>query len=92
MQWHEEPSFAQIKEITKEELIEKLSLLQKRLSNYEINGTEDLIKYLNDTSFEGNRVKELLKDVSKAVEDFEFQEAGSRVADFLEKVKRGEFQ
>ena len=88
----EEPSFAQIKEITKEELIEKLSLLQKRLSNYEINGTEDLIKYLNDTSFEGNRVKELLKDVSKAVEDFEFQEAGSRVADFLEKVKRGEFQ
>ena len=80
----------QLQEITAADLEIQLELLREKLSTFELDEAEELLKTLDLTSCDGRSVKSLLADVKTEVENFEFAKAGEKVVRLLEDLKRGE--
>ena len=76
--------------LTGEELLSRLEELQGSLDTYESDTAGRLIESLAGNAWQGKPVKELLREVEQAVEQFEFETASEKLAALKERVKEGE--
>lgn len=77
-------------EISKEELLSRLSELKAGLDIFEADKAELLISELSGVLYQGMSVGELLCNIRQDVEDFEFTLASEKVGAFIKKVEGGE--
>lgn len=76
--------------LTGEEFLNRLEELQGSLDTYESDTAGRLIESLAGSAWQGKPVKELLREVEQAVEQFEFETASEKLAALKERVKEGE--
>lgn len=76
--------------LSDEELFEQLELLQESLATYESDGAERILGELGETMWQGKRVKKLLREISRAMEQFDFEEAARKLTDLTKSLKEGE--
>lgn len=77
-------------EISKEELLRRLAELKERLDTFEADESENLILKMSGIVFQGESVGELLVDVRRDVDDFEFPSASEKVEELIKKLEGGE--
>ena len=66
-------------EVSKDELLERLSELKESLDTFEADKAENILAEMSGFVFQGKSVRELLRDVRKDVEDFELGAAAEKV-------------
>lgn len=76
-------------EISKEELLKRLSELKEGLETFEMDKAEKLIEEISKAVYDGTSVGKLLDDVRCKVEDFEFTAASEQVEALIGTVKGG---
>ncbi len=77
-------------EIGKEEFFEKLESLKESLSTFEEDKAQALISEMSDAAYQGKPVREMLKEIQKDVEDFEFDSATEKTEALLKEIKGGD--
>lgn len=77
-------------EISAEELLERLQQLKQSLETFELDQAQKQIEELDGTVCQGKPVRKMLREVSREVEEFEFESAGGRVEQMIRSVKGGE--
>ena len=76
-------------EISKEELLKRLTELKEGLETFEMDKAEKLIEEMSKAVYDGTSVGQLLDDVRCKVEDFEFTAASEQVEALIGSVKGG---
>ena len=76
-------------EISREELLKRLSELKAGLDTFEADKAEALLSEMGGVVYEGKLIGGLLSDVRQEGEDFEFTSASEKVEAFIQKVKGG---
>ena len=79
-----------VTEISRGELMERLQELKECLGTYELDDAESLLAEMNGTECQGMSTKELIGDIKRDVDDFEFDMAAEKVEHLLDTMKRGE--
>lgn len=77
-------------EITKEELLQRLTELKEGLDTFEADKAETLIAEMGKAVYQGVPVSEFLHEVGQDVDDFEFASASEKVKAVIKKVEGGE--
>ena len=70
-------------EVSGEDLLSRLSELQKCLETFEADRAEAMLAEMSGFVYQGALVRELLQDVSKDVEDFELGAAAEKVKELI---------
>ena len=81
---------ADLTEISKEDLAEKLRELKEGLDTFEADKAETLLGDMNSLIYDGTPVRELLGDVRQDVDDFEFGAASEKVETLIRNLEGGE--
>ena len=76
-------------EISREELLKRLSELKAGLDTFEADKAEALLSEMGGVVYEGKLIGGLLSEVRQEVGDFEFTSASEKVEAFIQKVKGG---
>ena len=66
-------------EVSGQELLSRLSELQKSLETFEANRAESILAEMRVWAYQGTPVRELLRDISRDVDDFELGAAAGKV-------------
>lgn len=77
-------------EISRDELIQRLTELKAGLDTFEADKAESLLSEMSQAVYQGATIGELLSDVRRDVDDFEFGAASEKVEAFIKKVEGGE--
>lgn len=77
-------------EMAKEELLEQLAELKEGLDTFEADRAESLITEMGKAVYQGKPISELLHEIGKDVDDFEFASASGKVGALIKKVEGGE--
>ena len=76
-------------EVSKEDLLQRLSELKQSLGTFEMNMAESLLEKLNGFAYEGTLVSELLRDATRDVENFEWDAAARKVEELISSLEGG---
>ena len=76
--------------VSKEELLEHLSELKKRLDTFEANEAEEQLQAMREFVYQDKSVSGLLRDVSQDVENFDLMAASEKVEALIGSVEGGE--
>ena len=77
-------------EISRDELLERLSELKKSLDTFEANTAETLLAEMEELMYQGTSVSTLLNDVSQNITDFELDVASEKVVALMSSIENGE--
>ena len=77
-------------EMTKEELLQRLAELKEGLDTFEADKAESLIAEMEKAIYHDMSVGELLHEIWKDVDDYEFTSASEKVELVIREVEGGE--
>ncbi len=82
-----EKESAGLPEISKEQFIENIEILEEQLETFELEGIEKVLGELLNYQYEGMALKELLGSVKLKADAFDFMSAGEELAVIKEKMR-----
>lgn len=77
-------------EISREELLLRLKAMRQSLDTYEADKAEEMAVKMENYVFKGRTLRELLSDIRRDLEDFEFTSASGKLGAFIEELEGGE--
>lgn len=79
-------------EISKEDMLRRLTELKEALDTFEADKAESLISEMSGAVYQGTSIGELLYAIRQDVEDFEFTLASEKAETLIKKVEGGEVE
>lgn len=77
-------------ELSRTELVQRLTLLKGKLDTFEAESAEALLSQMDKAAYQGMLVRELLSGIRQDVDEFEFSTASEKAEALLRRIEGGE--